>query len=88
MANHVSALKRAKQNTIKRARNRSIRTVVKNHIKAIHLAIEKKDVNEAQTCLSNAIPVINKASSKGVFHKRNASRKISRLTRHVNALAS
>jgi len=88
LANHASALKRANQNTIRRARNRSIRTVVKNHIKAIHLAIEKKDIKEAQTCLSSAIPVINKASSKGILHKRNASRKISRLTRHVNTLLS
>jgi len=38
--------------------------------------------------LAGAIPKISKAAAKGVFHKKNAARKISRLTLKVNALTS
>lgn len=50
------------------------------------MAIEKKDIEGAQKALSKAIPMIQKAHSKGVFHKNTSDRKISRLTRTVNTL--
>ncbi len=88
MATHKSAMKRARQNERRRLRNKSIKTRVKNVIKKVRLAVERKSLEEAQQALQEVIPVIDKAASKGVLHKRNAARKISRLTRKVNQLAA
>jgi small subunit ribosomal protein S20 len=86
LATHLSAIKRARQNEKRRLRNLNIRTTVKSSVKKVRVAIEKKDLEGAQKALSKAIPLIQKADSKGVFHKNTSARKISRLTREVNAL--
>lgn len=86
MATHKSALKRQRQNEKKRARNVHIRSTLKTVVKRVRLAVEAKDVEKARTALSEAIPAINKAKSKGVIHGNTASRKVSRLTRLVNSL--
>lgn len=86
MATHVSALKRARQNEKRRLRNRHIKSTINTAVKKVREAIEKKDVERAQKALRKAISLIHKARSKGVFHKNTSSRKISRLTRAVNAL--
>lgn len=86
MATHPSAIKRAKQNKKRRARNTHVVTTVRRQIKEVRLAVEKKDAPAAQKALKSAIPLIQKARSKGVFHTNTAARKISRLTREVNAL--
>jgi small subunit ribosomal protein S20 len=88
LANHKSALKRNRQNQKARLRNRSNRSRVKTAIKAIQTAIEEQSVEKAQEALKAAIPVIDKAAVKGAYHKKNASRKVSRLTRRVNAFIS
>ena len=75
MANHKSAIKRAKQNEVHRLRNRSIKSRVKSITKAIHAATA--ELKEAQS-------IIDKAASKGVLHKRAASRRKSRLARLIN----
>lgn len=84
MANHKSALKRNRQNAVRRARNRTIRTKMKSYIKRIDAAIEENSVDNAQLALKEAVPVIMKAASKGTLKKENASRKVSRLTKRVN----
>jgi small subunit ribosomal protein S20 len=86
LASHASAIKRAKQNEKRRLRNLNIKTLVKSSIKKVRIAVEKKDVEEAQKALAKTLPLIQKARSKGAFHKNTSSRKISRLTREVNAL--
>jgi small subunit ribosomal protein S20 len=86
LAIHLSAIKRARQNEKRRLRNLHIKTTVKSSVKKVRAAIEKKDVEEAQKALLKAIPLIQKADSKGVFHKNTSARKISRLTQEVNAL--
>jgi len=86
LAIHLSAIKRARQNEKRRLRNLHIKTTVKSSVKKVRVAVEKKDVEEAQKALSKTIPLIQKARSKGVFHKNTSARKISRLTREVNAL--
>ena len=88
MATHKSALKRSKQSKEKRLKNRNVKSNLKTTMKAVSAAIEEKDPKKAQEVLSQVTPVINKAASKGVIHKKNAARKISRLTRKVNALKS
>jgi small subunit ribosomal protein S20 len=87
LANHKSALKRHRQSLVRRSRNRAIKSVLKSSIKAVRVAVEQNSPEEAQIALKLAIPTINRAASKGTIHKSNASRKVSRLTRSVNALA-
>ena len=86
MATHLSAIKRARQNEKRRLRNLHIKTTVKSSIKKVREAIERKDIEEAQKVLLKTIPLIQKAHSKGVFHRNTSARKISQLTLKVNAL--
>ena len=88
MANHKSALKRHRQSLVRRSRNRAVKSVLRSSIKAVRIAVEENSLEEAQTALKVAIPTINRAASKGTIHKSNASRKVSRLTKSVNALAA
>lgn len=86
MANHKSAEKRNRQSQIRRMRNRINRSKMKTAVKSLNSAIESGSVEEAKSALTAAVPVIAKTASKGTIHKKNASRKISRLTRKVNAM--
>jgi small subunit ribosomal protein S20 len=88
LAIHLSAIKRARQNEKRRLRNLQIKSTVKSSVKKVRVSVEKKDLEGAQKALLKAIPLIQKASSKGVFHKNTTARKISRLTRGVNALSA
>jgi len=83
---HLSAIKRARQNEKRRLRNLQIESTVKSSVKKVRVAIAKKDVEGARKALLKTIPLIQKAHSKGVFHKNTSARKISRLTREVNTL--
>ena len=87
MANHKSAEKRMRQSREGRLRNISARTLVKTRIKAVLKAVEENDREKSTDALFKASSVIAKASAKGVLHKNTAARKISRLTRKVNALS-
>ena len=86
MATHKSAEKRSRQNEKRRQRNTSVKSNIKTQIKHVIAAAETKDKKGSETALATAIPAIAKAASKGIFHKKTASRKISRLTKKVNAL--
>jgi small subunit ribosomal protein S20 len=83
LANHKSAIKRAKQNEIKRLRNRSTRSAMKTAIKKVYVAKAEGSENAAEI-LRNAQSVIAKAAKKGILHKNTAARKTSRLTKFVN----
>jgi small subunit ribosomal protein S20 len=87
LANHKSALKRIRQTEKRTARNRHIRSTMRNLVKQVREAAGKKDGETAKKALDRAVPLINKAASKGVIHKATASRKISRLTKLVNELS-
>ncbi|CDE46603.1 30S ribosomal protein S20 [Clostridium sp. CAG:411] len=87
MANIKSAKKRIKVIETKTARNKAIRSKVKTAIKKVYAAIDAKDKAAATAALKEATTEIDKAASKGIYHKKNASRKISRLTLAVNKLA-
>ena len=87
MATHRSAEKRSRQNEKRRLRNSAIKSRVKTAIKSVLKAVEGKDGEGSKTALSHVIPLIDKATAKGVLHKKTASRKISRLSRKVNALS-
>ena len=87
MANHKSALKRARQNESRRLRNKSSRTTVKNTVKDLRTAANNKENKEsAVKRLDTAKSIIDKAAKKGIIHKRTAARKISRLSKLVNSV--
>lgn len=88
MANHKSALKRAMQSEERRQRNRARKTRMKSVVKAVEEAVASSNKELAAAKLKEAVSVIDKTASKGVIHKNKASRKISRLSRHVNDLLS
>jgi small subunit ribosomal protein S20 len=88
LATSKSAIKRAKQNKGRNLRNKANRTQVKNLIKRVRAAIDEKSPEAAKTALAEAIPVIDKAAKKGAIHRDTASRKISVLTKQVNALST
>ena len=64
------------------------KTRVKHAVKDVRTAIDDNATDQAKESLIKAVSIIQKTSSKGVIHKRKASRKISRLARHVNQLTS
>lgn len=87
MANIKSAKKRILVNRANAERNKAIKSGVKTAIKKVAVAIESGDKAAASAALVNATSVIDKATSKGVYHKNTASRKVSRLAAAVNKMA-
>ena len=87
MANIKSAKKRILVNRTKAARNKAIKSKVKTYVKKVETAVARKDAEAAKAALKEAISVINKAGSKGVYHKKTVSRKIARLSKAVDSIA-
>ena len=83
MANHKSALKRARQNTIRQLRNKTYKTRIKNVVKTVRSAAGENSSETALNDLNTAKSVIDKAAKKGIIHKNAAARKISRLSKLV-----
>jgi small subunit ribosomal protein S20 len=88
LANHISALKRAKQNETRRLRNKAYRTQVRKAIKTVRQAIENNDKILAADALRTAASTIDKAAAKGVLHNRTATRYISRLSAQTAQLSA
>ena len=87
MANIKSAKKRILVNQTKADRNKAIKSGVKTSIKKVVAAEEAGDKAIATTALTDAISTIDKATSKGIYHKNTAARKVSRLSIAVNKMA-
>lgn len=85
MANHKSALKRARQNESSRLRNKAVKTRVKSIVKDVRFSVEEPSNEDVMAKLIAAQTLIDKASKKGVLHKKTAARKISRLSKLVNS---
>ena len=88
MAEHKSALKRARQNEKRRLRNKSTKTRVKSIVKSVRLSVSEQSKEEVLSELKTAQSIIDNAAKKGVIHKKTASRKISRLSRLVNTISA
>ena len=84
MANIKSAKKRILTSAKRAERNKSIKSSVKTAVKKVHAAIEAGDQAQAQEKLVAAETALSKAATKGVLHKNNASRKVSRLAKAVS----
>ena len=87
MANIKSAKKRILVNQTKADRNKAIRSAVKTSMKKVDAAVAANDKEAAKAALTVAISTIESAASKGVYHKNNSARKVSRLTLAVNKMA-
>jgi small subunit ribosomal protein S20 len=88
LANHKSALKRHRQSEKKRIRNTAVKSTIKTSVKGVREAIKSGNAEEAVLGLKTAGSQLDRAVTKGVLHRNNASRKISRLTTAVNAISS
>lgn len=82
MANHKSALKRLRQSEKRRLRNASVKSSIKTQVKKVRAGGEAETVAEE---LKKAVSLLDRAVTKGVLHRNNASRRISRLTLAANA---
>lgn len=87
MANIKSAKKRILVNRTKAERNKSIRSGVKTAMKKVLAAVETGDKAAAANELKAATKTIEMAATKGVYHKNNIARKVSRLSKAVNQMA-
>ena len=87
MANIKSAKKRILVIKTKTDRNKAIRSRVKTYVKKVQAAVESGDKAQANEALRAAVSEISKAESKCVYHANTASRKISRLSKAVAAMA-
>ena len=86
MANIKSAKKRVVTSAKRAERNKAIRTAVKTYIKKVEAAVAEGNEEEAAKARNVAIAQISKAANKGILHKNNAARKVSRLTKLVNGI--
>jgi small subunit ribosomal protein S20 len=86
MANHFSALKRARQTETKTTRNRASKSRLRGALRFLREAIAKGDKEAAQTAYRATVYVVDKGVQKGVLHKNTASRYKSRLSARVKAV--
>jgi len=85
---HKSTIRRARQSEKRHDRNRAALGAVKSLVKKVQTAVAEKKTEDAKTSLRIATSALSKAVSKGLVKPNTASRRISRLTIHVNSLAT
>ncbi|MGB7265262.1 MAG: 30S ribosomal protein S20 [Terracidiphilus sp.] len=88
MANHVSALKRARQTETRTEVNRSNRARVRTSLRALREALAKGDVKAAKAQYSATVSTLDKGVRKGVLHSNTVSRYKSRLNARLKALGT
>ena len=88
MANHVSALKRARQTETRTEVNRANRSRVRTSLRALREALAKGDAKEAQVQYRTTVSTLDKGVQKGVLHTNTVARYKSRLNTRVKALGT
>jgi small subunit ribosomal protein S20 len=88
MANHVSALKRARQTVKRTAVNRSNKSLVRKSLRSLREAITKGDSANIAEQYGKTVSALDKSVQKGVLHQNTASRYKSRLHARVKALTT
>ena len=83
---HKSTEKRATQNKKRYQANRAVKSSVKTGVKNLLAVIEAKNQEGSTAQLKKVISTLSKAASKGMVHKKTASRRISRLTKRTNKI--
>jgi small subunit ribosomal protein S20 len=87
MANHFSALKRARQTEVRTTRNRANTSRLRSALRELREAIAKGDKKAAEAKFRSTVSAIDKSIQKGVLHKNTASRYKSRLSARLAKLA-
>jgi small subunit ribosomal protein S20 len=88
MANTKSAKKAARQTVRRTAMNKARRSRMRTFVRKVEEAIASGDKSAAETALQAAQPELMRSAQKNVIHVNTASRKISRLSTRIKALAS
>lgn len=88
MANTPSAKKAVRKIAARTEVNKSRRSRMRTFLRKVEEAITAGDKKEAIAALRAAEPEIHRAATRGVLHRKTASRKVSRLSRRVNAISS
>jgi small subunit ribosomal protein S20 len=86
MANHFSALKRARQTTKRTVRNRANTSRLRSTLRGVREGLAKGEKTPAQLVFREAVSALDKAVQKGIVHKNTASRYKSRLNARLKAL--
>ncbi len=87
MANTPSAKKRIRQNEKRRLRNKAVRTRTRRQIKQARMVLEAGDPESARSAVLKAVSELDRAASKGVIHRNNASRRKRRLMKRLAAIS-
>lgn len=88
MPNTKSAEKRMRQNEKRRMRNRQKRSQMRTEIKKFRQLLSEQKLEDARGILKQVYSIIDRTAQKGVIHANTAARYKSRLTKHLNELAS
>lgn len=83
LATHKDALKRQRQNIKRRAQNRHYRSMMRNGIKRIEGALDEGDVARAEELFPGTVSTIQRVAQKGIIHKKQAARRVSRLSKAI-----
>jgi small subunit ribosomal protein S20 len=86
MANHFSALKRARQTVKRTARNRANASQLRTKLRTLRETLVKGDKQVAEETFRQTVSALDKAIQKGVLHENTASRYKSRLSARLKAL--
>jgi small subunit ribosomal protein S20 len=87
MANSPQSKKRARQIVRRTSVNKARRSRIRTFLRSVEEAIASGDKEKASAALQAAQPELMRGVSKGIVHKNTASRKMSRLTARVKAIA-
>jgi small subunit ribosomal protein S20 len=87
MANTPSAKKAVRKIERRAAANRSRRSQMRTYVRKVEEAIAAGDPSAAAAALRVAEPLVMRAAQKGIVHSNTAARKVSRLSRRVNAIS-
>ena len=87
MANTPQAKKRIRRNERRAVVNGNRIGRIRPFVKKVESALDAGDKEAAKAALASAQPELARGVAKGVLHKNTASRKFSRLTKRLAALA-
>ena len=88
MANHVSALKRARQSEKKTATNRANKSRMRSALRDLRTALTTGDKTKLDTSFRETVSALDKSVQKGILHKNTASRYKARLSARVKAASA
>jgi small subunit ribosomal protein S20 len=86
LANTRSAIKRMRQNPKRRLRNRYFKGRARSFVRDARAALQDENLEESRQAVLKAVSALDKAAEKGILHKNNAARRVSRLMKRLATL--